>query len=402
MPTIPLTTQDPGVFGYIEGQTFYNEQLAHEILKHAAAMAAEGYEISFQLPDTHDYNSLYSRQTITISSLVNALNAKTDREELIPYYQTYANQIQELATLPVSRDNYLLRAASIASANVLLGSENGGGFADLENLEDILKTALIQYNGESVETTLLYELSKFHANLENLEDILKTALIQYNGESVETTLLYELSKFHAERLPVAELEALWLVQNAAIEEQSNYLLLLKQELQEKREKLPERQETQSFLGTLWNKIFEERIEETISTLIVGLLRYIFTMGDIASKAIAFLSIVALLAIKDLIDRCIQGETICEKYIDENAQLLKLTPSEYAYELRLKIIKNHNDHIANLLADIRELEATAKSGSSEDMAELVQAVKDLSMTGYEIEAEDFKIRKLGQTLTTGSW
>ena len=368
MPTIPLTTQDPGVFGYIEGQTFYNEQLAHEILKHAAAMAAEGYEISFQLPDTHDYNSLYSRQTITISSLVNALNAKTDREELIPYYQTYANQIQELATLPVSRDNYLLRAASIASANVLLGSENGGGFADLENLEDILKTALIQYN----------------------------------GESVETTLLYELSKFHAERLPVAELEALWLVQNAAIEEQSNYLLLLKQELQEKREKLPERQETQSFLGTLWNKIFEERIEETISTLIVGLLRYIFTMGDIASKAIAFLSIVALLAIKDLIDRCIQGETICEKYIDENAQLLKLTPSEYAYELRLKIIKNHNDHIANLLADIRELEATAKSGSSEDMAELVQAVKDLSMTGYEIEAEDFKIRKLGQTLTTGSW
>ena len=116
MPTIPLTTQDPGVFGYIEGQTFYNEQLAHEILKHAAAMAAEGYEISFQLPDTHDYNSLYSRQTITISSLVNALNAKTDREELIPYYQTY--ETRQKATQKITFHSPGNRGVSLCFGNI--------------------------------------------------------------------------------------------------------------------------------------------------------------------------------------------------------------------------------------------------------------------------------------------
>ena len=56
MPSIPLTTQDPGEFAYTEGQTFYNEKLAHEILKHAAVMAEEGYEITFDVLDETRWN----------------------------------------------------------------------------------------------------------------------------------------------------------------------------------------------------------------------------------------------------------------------------------------------------------------------------------------------------------
>ena len=62
MASVPLTVSDPGDFSYVEGQTYYNELLAHAILKHAAAMADEGYEISFGLNE-----SAWSDQTTTLT-----------------------------------------------------------------------------------------------------------------------------------------------------------------------------------------------------------------------------------------------------------------------------------------------------------------------------------------------
>lgn len=347
MKSIALTTAAPGTFAYVDGQTRYNEMFAHEMLTIMHAMADEGYEITFEEVDTFNYANLWNAQNFALSALSSVLSNYENIEEFEEFYGSYATQLSELAAIPYSKENYTMRSAAIDAIAAFVGG-----------------------NAEIDTTGIVASLEKFHTHLSE-----------------------------------ADLSNLWIAQNAIIQEQSNYLSVLKQEFQEKRDKLPERADTQSFLGTLWQAFFEQGIEETFYTLIVGLLRYIFTMGDAATKVVAFLSIVALIAIKDLIDQCIKGEAICDRYVDENAQLLGLTQSEYAYELRLKIIKNHNDHIANLLADIHKLEDTANQQNSQnsgEMAELVQAVKDLTMTGYEIEAEDFKIRKLGHTLTTGSW
>jgi hypothetical protein len=329
MKYVPLTTTDPGSFAYTEGQTRYNERLAHEILKHAAAMAAEGYEITFEEPDTYSYQGLWNLQTASIYAVVNALNAKED-----PHCQTYANELQELASIPFYRDNYILRSRAISAAFLALGEAD---------------SLTVDTDG------IVNALEKFHTHLTE-----------------------------------EELTNLWKAQNATIQEQNEYLLSVKQQLQEKREKLPEREETKGLLGTLWDNFLAETVEQIIEMLIIGLLKYIFTLGDIATKVVAFLSIVTLLALKDLIDQCTEGEAICDKYIEENSALIGLTPSEYAYELRLKITKNHNDHIANLLTDIHSLEETASTSGSEtsgDMAELIQAVKDLQANGQEFWYKD---------------
>jgi len=388
MPSIPLTTQDPGEFAYTDGQTFYNEKLAHEILKHAADMAAEGYEITFEEADSFDYTNLWNAQNFALSALSAALTGYENIEEFEGFYGSYANQLAELATLPYSKENYALRSAAIDAIAAFVGGNTGeidtsGIVASLEKFHTLLsETDLTNLCTVEIDTSdIVASLEKFHTHLSDI--------------------VASLEKFHT-HLSETDLTNLWTAQNAIIQEQSEYLAVLKQQLQEKEDKLPGREDTQSFLGMLWSTFLEEGIEETIYTLIVGLLRYIFTMGDVATKVVAFLSIVALLAIKDLIDQYTKGKAICDRYIDENAQLLGIEKSEYAYELRLKIIKNHNDHIANLLSDIHKLEETASQNNNGDMAELVQAVKDLSMTGYEIEAEDFRIRKLGQTLTSGSW
>lgn len=82
MASVPLTVQDPGDFSYVEGQTYYNELLAHAILKHAAAMADEGYEISFGLNES------------AWSELIDVLKAAF-LEELSPGSGVYVDSVLE-------------------------------------------------------------------------------------------------------------------------------------------------------------------------------------------------------------------------------------------------------------------------------------------------------------------
>jgi len=372
MKYVPLLVDDPGTFAYADGQTFYNEKLAFSILEHASRMADEGYEISFEMPDEYNYGPLYVLQTATLYSLIDALNARTDIDpELQTYYQTYANQLAELTALPSSRENYLLRAESIQAATTALA---------IPNIEI----------SASVETTDI---------VTQLEKLVSTFLKEEAPEGavpLDGTMINALQIFN-KHLDDTTLTTLWNAQNGTIEEQSAYLQDLKSEFQDKKDRLPEKTETQSVLDTLWSTLFAEGIEETIYLLIGRLLRYIFTMGDPSSKIIAFLSVIGLLAIKKLWSQYTKGIDICDQYIAENDELLTIPMTEYTYELRLKIINSHNQHIANLLTDIQETEKAAEGTNSGDMAELVEAVQDLKYNSESIDLGPYKINLHGRAI-----
>lgn len=208
-------------------------------------------------------------------------------------------------------------------------------------------------------------------------------------------------------------ETAWEHQTAAIDEQKAYLLHVKDILARKEDELPT-ESSESLIGTLISTLLGELAEEFAVFGIKKLLTWLAGLGGGASGVIAFLSVIGFLWLKDLWDHYVLGQQICEQGIAELDAIRNLdisteegdVPKAWDYfRLRETIIARQQQHIHNLLTEIIALEQQTKDAiglPGSDNTELIAAIQELGMAGYEIEAEDFKIRKLGRTLTTGSW
>ena len=145
MPSIPLTTQDPGTFTYVEGQTFYNEKLAHEILKHAAAMADEGYEITFEVLD----ETSWGIQTSTLTNQAAIVSALASDAKMPAAWSSRLSSIGSILTsllsLTMEPANFSNREVIITLIESVIAS--AGSQVKVEGDEDliaVLKAAFLQ------------------------------------------------------------------------------------------------------------------------------------------------------------------------------------------------------------------------------------------------------------------
>ena len=182
MNSIPLVVNNPGTFVYTEGQTYYNELLAHAILKHAAAMADEGYEISFGLNE-----SAWNDQTTTLQQQSALFNTLKESEALASAWKTRLAsakaQAAALLALDQSQQNFSVRDAAILIFESLVQSVAGvSSPADPEaetELIDVLKAAFLEETIPGSNTYLT-------TTIEQLKDILQAVQdLRYNDEILE-------------------------------------------------------------------------------------------------------------------------------------------------------------------------------------------------------------------------
>lgn len=181
MKTIPLLVSFSESFDYTEGQTRYNERLAYEILKHAAAMSDEGYEITFD-----DLEESWEVQNTTLAqqaSLLSALSAEGNLSDAwSARLSSLASLIPSIMAMAVSPAGFSLKAAvssviesAISSASGMVKQQVGGD----EELHEILKTAFLKESlpgSEIYDQTLLQSAQKI---LQAVQDL------KYNDEILE-------------------------------------------------------------------------------------------------------------------------------------------------------------------------------------------------------------------------
>lgn len=182
MSSIPLVISDPGTFQYVEGQTYYNELLAHAILTHAAAMATEGYELSFGVNV-----SAWTDQTTTLTQHAALLNALEDSESLDAAWKTRLTsaktQVSTLLGLDQTQENLSARDAAITVLESLFNSVSGVSSPEAESEEadllDMFKAAFLE---ELVPGSGVFTDSVFN----KLKEITQaTQDLKYNDEILE-------------------------------------------------------------------------------------------------------------------------------------------------------------------------------------------------------------------------
>lgn len=194
MKSIVLTTPDPGTFTYTEGQTFYNEKLAHELLTIMAAMADEGYEITFA--EDSDLDDAWSDQT-TILNQQSALFDALEDSDLDSAWKTRLTsaktQIATLLALEQTQQNLSARAAAIPTFESLFNSVAGLSSEDPSDLLRVLKAAFLREtipDSGIYTTTTLDEIEASKEQLETIKEQLETILeaiqdLKYNDEILE-------------------------------------------------------------------------------------------------------------------------------------------------------------------------------------------------------------------------
>ncbi len=183
MKSVPLLVNDPGVFAYTAGQTYYNELLAHTILEHGYRMAAEGYEITFEESnlavswDTQD--STLSQQSALITELESS-------EKLSSGWKTRLGSIKTLITSLLAFDetaeNLTTRSAMIAIFEGVIGTAASlaqTAVTENEDLTEIMKTAFLE---ETVPGSGIYTSSTI-AELKNVLQAIQD--LKYNEEILE-------------------------------------------------------------------------------------------------------------------------------------------------------------------------------------------------------------------------
>lgn len=190
MKTIALTTPDPGTFTYTEGQTFYNEKLAHELLTIMSAMATEGYELTFT--EDSDLNSAWTDQTTTLTQQAALLDALEESESLDAGWKTRLTsakaQVASLLALGQTEQHLSVRSAAIAVLESLFQSVAGASLsADPEadsDLLDAFKAAFLKEVSQGIYTDSV--IDKLGDLLEAVENQ-KTAIedLKYNDEILE-------------------------------------------------------------------------------------------------------------------------------------------------------------------------------------------------------------------------
>ena len=146
MKSIALTTASPGTFTYEEGQTFYNEKLAYEILKHAAAMADEGCEITFEVLD----ETSWGIQTSTLMSQDAMISAIASDAKMPTAWSTrlatMGSILTSLLTLPMDTANFSLRATMMTLLENVIASAASQVInpEEQDELVEVLKRAFLK------------------------------------------------------------------------------------------------------------------------------------------------------------------------------------------------------------------------------------------------------------------
>lgn len=181
MPSIPLTTQDPGEFAYTDGQTFYNEKLAHEILKHAAAMADEGYEIVFDMLNETQWD-LQSSTLTNQSSIISALAGEEDMPAAwSSRLSNISSILSSLLSLTMDSANFSVRETMMTLIESVIASA-GNQLANPEGEEDLVEVFKAAFLEETVPGSGVY----LSTVLEQLKEMLQAIQdLKYNEEILE-------------------------------------------------------------------------------------------------------------------------------------------------------------------------------------------------------------------------
>lgn len=304
MPNIPLQVEAPATWAYEDGQTYYNERLAFEILYHANMMSNAGYEITFDTPDEYDYTVLWNRQNSTITGLIDALNAQETADHIENYYSVLANELNELLLLPVGRENYLLRSAAIGAASMAL----------------------------SIGQPMEFNTDEIEQHLDDINDTLQELIPEEPEEPEEPTEPEEPEEFGP-----------WAAQSAVIAEQSSYMGSVSASFNARKAELPE--DDSAWLSSfLWE--VGEWISGKIATVLWGPV-----VGELVEIGVALTGIV----IGELKKAYTEGSKLCTAMIAENDAILTLDPTRENYMLRSAIITQHDHSTSNLLRDIANME-----------------------------------------------
>ena len=183
MPSIPLTTQAPGTFIYIEGQTFYNEKLAHEILTHAAAMADEGYEISWEGTDLTDawaaQDAIFNQQSALLDALEENEAISADWRTRI---SSAKSQIASLRSLAMSVMNFDARKLALTLFETFFNSIAVSATGTPEAEEDLIEVLKAAFLEETVPGSGVY----LSTTLEQLKTIVQAVQdLKYNDDILE-------------------------------------------------------------------------------------------------------------------------------------------------------------------------------------------------------------------------
>lgn len=190
MPSIPLTIGDPGTFAYVEGQTFYNEKLAHTILAHAYELSSEGYEIEFQVYDEDIEQDNWDLQTAVLTSQSTLLTALASHEGMPSAWSTrLSSMISNITTVlafPINAAHFSMRGVLMTLIEMIITAAaqqiiNPGEEETQEDLIEVLKASFLHESAPGV-----YDKNV----LSVIEDLL------YNNEVLEISATPNPIKIH--------------------------------------------------------------------------------------------------------------------------------------------------------------------------------------------------------------
>lgn len=190
MPSIPLTIGDPGTFAYVEGQTFYNEKLAHTILAHAYELSSEGYEIEFQVYDEDIEQDNWDLQTAVLTSQSTLLTALASHEKMPAAWSTrLSSMISNITTVlafPINAAHFSMRGVLMTLIEMIITAAaqqiiNPGEEETQEDLIEVLKASFLHESAPGV-----YDKNV----LSVIEDLL------YNNEVLEISATPNPIKIH--------------------------------------------------------------------------------------------------------------------------------------------------------------------------------------------------------------
>lgn len=204
---------------------------------------------------------------------------------------------------------------------------------------------------------------------------------------------------------------LWDQQTLAIQQQTQIIERLKVRLQEKYDQIPAKVKEPGYFQQLINKLLDSLAEEFFWAAVKLLFK-----GSLFSSAIFGVAVIGVLVVKSLVNKLFDAIGDLTTMAAENQEIAAVDNEEAQrwelFDLRENVLTRHQRDINNMLIEIMTLEKQAKEqmiepsentsqdfkelveaiqnlnlGGDVDLAELVQAVKDLQYNGQEFVFKD---------------
>ncbi len=183
-------------------------------------------------------------------------------------------------------------------------------------------------------------------------------------------------------------QGLWEAQNQQIQEQSNYLAVIK-------EQLGDSQTQTGFWGFIWT-VFKAGIgEEIVQQAIAEAIEHYFSIPDDAAELIVAFFMGFVEGIMSGLKQLDEGSTQCQGMINENTTLLTLPKSSTNYTLRSNIFQQHQSVIVTLVSSLHQ----EKSGLSNWVDLVIKLYQLLSGGSDDLDEWEDVIDGLNQVFPT---